>query len=1082
MKKTGIKTILLFLSCLIGLYGFAQQKTVSGMVLNGADKSPVPGASITVKGSKDAVISGADGSFSLTVSNEDAILVISSIGFETAEISVSGRNAIEVLLKEKADALEEVVVTGYTSQRKKDLTGAVAVVDVNQLKSQPVASPIEALQGKATGVTIINDGAPGSTPQIRIRGFSTINNNDPLYIIDGMPYEGKLSWLGSSDIESMQVLKDASAASIYGARANNGVVIITTKKGKKGPPLVTFDTYYGTQRPNRSTFPKFLNPQQYAEYFYQAFRNAGLTPGLGETTGENYGSDPNTPVIADYLVAGPKRGHQITAADADPSKYKYSMDPDEFYQITRANKEGTNWFDEITTNAPIQNYQLSVSGAGDNSNYAISGGYLRQDGTIKYTGFERYIIRANTSFDLLNKRVTLGQNMQYSYTKGVGFGVNPNTAGGYQAEGSPMGFAYRAQTVIPVYDIMGNFAGTRGDKLGNAENPLALLYRAKDNVNKSGQFFGSVFADIKILKDLKYRSTFGLRYENYNGLSIGYPNPEFAEGSFTRNSLSEYFGVGSEWTWTNILTYNSSFGDNHRLTALAGTEAIESTYRSVDGNGNDFFVAGDLNYYYLSTAAVRNSSSQGGFGALYSIFGKIDYSFKDRYLLSATLRRDGSSNFGPDNRFGLFPAASAAWRLSDEAFMQNVSWINELKLRVGYGVTGNQRIPSFQFLKRYQSEINYSFYPIGGANLASGLWTNSYDNVAIKWEEAKTINVGADFSLFNNTIEGSVEWFKRNTEGVLYPVPLPAAGVGRGASPFVNSGDIENKGIEIGLNYHYEPIASDDAFKFDVGVNFSKYTNKIIQLAPTVSEQPYLTMRGVTTSVLKAGAPLGAFYGYQVEGIFQDAADVQKGPTYDKARVGGFKFADLSGPDGVPDGVIDGFDRTVIGSPHPDFIYSINFNASYKRFDLVMFFNGSQGNDLFELTRQYTDLSAFDGGVSTRVLDAWSPTNTGSMMPSPFRAPGTREYESSSYYVQDGSFFRMRNLQIGYNFPTERLFKDRIKNLRAYISATNLFTLTKYTGLDPEVSQFSSTFTAPGVDMGIYPVPRQYLVGLSVTF
>lgn len=1065
------------------LYSTIQELTIAGTVTNAADNQPILGAAVRAKGTTRGTSTDNDGRFSLVVDAND-VIEVSYIGFVTQEFrATTGRNVYNISLVESLSILDEVVVTGYSTQRVRDLTGSVAVVDVRSLKQQPAASPIEALQGKATGVQIINDGAPGATPQIRIRGFSTINNNDPLYVIDGMPYEGKLGWLNANDIESMQVLKDASAASIYGARANNGVVIITTRRGQKGEPKVTFDSYYGIQNPNRNRFPQFLNPQQFGEYVYTRFKNAGITPGTSETSGTNYGSDPNNPVLPDYLLAGTKTGHEITAADADPSLYNYVMDPSQFYQITPANKAGTDWFDVITRDAPMQNYQLSILGGGDQSTYAISGSAFKQEGTYRHTGFERYNIRSNTTFNLWDDRITIGENMQYSHTRGNGFGVNVNTAGGYQGEASPIGWAYRIQTIIPVYDIMGNFGGTNGNRLGNADNPLSVLYRSKDNINNSGQFFGSAFADIKLLDGLNFRTTYGLRYETYNGNSISYPNPERSEGNFTNNSLNEWQGHNTEWTWTNTLTYRNTFNDKHALTVLAGTEAVESKWHELGGIGNDFFISGDMNYYYLNTAAITSGRSSGSESALYSIFGRADYGFDDRYLLSATVRRDGSSNFGPENRYGVFPAASIAWRLSSEQFMNTATWVNDLKLRAGYGVTGNQRIPTFQYLRRFASGVNQSFYPIlGGNGLASGLWASNYDNQGVKWEEAQSLNVGLDYSLFDGKIDGAIDWFDRKTTGMLYPVPQPAAAVGTGASPYLNSGDMQNKGVEFSLNYHYTAQTGDNPFQFDVGLFISRYTNNLIRLAPSVSEQPYLTLRGVTTSVMKTGAPMGAFYGYQVDGIYQNEAEIENSASYGGARVGGFRFADISGPDGVPDGVIDGHDRTVIGSPHPDFIYSLSLGASWKRFDVNMFFNGSQGNDLFDLTRQYTDFYAFPGAVSTRVLDAWTPQNPNSTIPSPHANAPTIEYQSSSYYVQDGSFFRMRNLQIGYTVPTNQILQGRVSNFRVYASATNLFTLTKYSGMDPEVSQYSSTFTAPGVDMGVYPVPRQYLLGLSVTF
>lgn len=1060
---------------------WAVDQVITGTVTD-QNGNPIPGVTVSVPGTTVGTATDLDGKYSLSVP-DGSTLVFSFIGFASQTIAVGDRSVIDITLVEDVSSLEEVVVVGYGTQRRSDLTGSVAVVNVKDMKAQPAASPIEGLQGKATGVHIINAGAPGATPQIRIRGFSTINNNNPLYIIDGVPFEGKLSWLNASDIESMQVLKDASAASIYGARANNGVVIITTKSGEPGDPKISFDMYYGTQSPNRSRFPEFLNPQQYAEYVYQRYINAGKTPGLSGTTGSNYGSDPQTPVLPDYLLAGTTTGHNITAADADPSLYNYSLEnPSQFYQITRANKEGTNWFEEITRNAPMQNYQLSISGGSDKASYALSGGYFDQVGTYKYTHFKRYTIRSNSQFKLLNGRLTVGENLQYSATAGNGFGVNENTAGSYQGEASPIGWAYRIQTIVPVYDIMGNFGGTRGDKLGNADNPLSILYRSKDNMANSNQLFGNAFANLEIISGLNLRTNFGLRYETWDGKSIGYPNPERSEGNFDNNTLSEYQGKGTEWTWSNTLNYTHNFDDIHNLTLLLGTEAIKGSSHQLNGSGRDFFVTGDLNYYYINTAATNTAGSSGGSSSLFSVFGRADYSFMSKYLVSATLRRDGSSNFGPENRYGLFPAASVAWRLSNEGFMNNSTWMDDLKIRAGYGVTGNQSIPSFQYLRRFASGINNSSYPITGGELASGLWTSNYDNRAIKWEERSSINIGVDYSLFDYKIDGSIEWFNTATKGVLYPVPQPTAAVGSGASPFINSGDIKNTGVEFAINYHHNMSSTgSDVFQFDVGASVSSYKNMLESLAPTVSEQPYLTLRGVTTSIMRAGAPLGSFYGYNVIGINQSTEDIASSASYDGARVGGFKYEDVSGPDGVPDGIIDGFDRTVIGNPHPDFIYSLSFNAAYKNFDLSMFFNGSHGNDLFDLTRQYTDFYAFPGAVSVRTLDAWSPENPNSLMPSPYDEPPTIEYQSSSYYVQDGSFFRMKNLQLGYNFPVNNMFGNHISGLRVYLSATNLFLITSYSGMDPEVSQYSSTFTAPGVDMGVYPIPRQYLFGINLT-
>lgn len=1059
---------------------FFQESVIKGTVTDKKDGIAIPGVAVQIKGTTRGSVTNDKGEYQLNAKAGDVIR-ISSVGYTATEFTIeASKSTYNFQLEASNSTLNEVVVTGYSSQRVKDLTGSVAVVNVNQMKAQPAASPVEALQGKATGVQIISDGAPGATPQIRIRGFSTINNNDPLYVVDGVPYEGKLSWLNAGDIESLQVLKDASSASIYGARANNGVVIITTKKGIKGPPRVTLDAYYGRQVPQRGSFPELMNPTQYADYLFSSFRNAGLTPGTSETTGSNYGTGAN-PTLPDYLVAGKVTGQNITPADIDPSKYNYSRDAATFYQITRANKAGTNWFKEITQDAPIQNYQLSVNGGGEDATYAISGGYLGQEGIVKHTGYERFNVRTNTTFKLFDGKFRFGENLQYSYEEFYGVGVNPNVSGDYQGEGSALGFSYRIPTIIPVYDIMGNFAGSRGDKLGNAQNPLSLLYRAKDNKNKRNFFFGNAYAEVDILDGLTAKTSFGIRYENYGSISVTYPNLEFSEGS-NANSLSETQGSNRDWTWTNTLTYKLNVPDRHALTVLLGTEAYDYLNRSLTGGRNEFFLLGNMDYYYLSrgSANISNTSS-GGTSSIYSLFGRVDYTLMNRYLFSATVRRDGSSNFGPANKYGTFPAFSAAWRLSEESFMHDVNWITDLKFRAGYGVTGNQRIPGFQYLARYESALNNSAYPVTGAGVTTGVWQNAYSNPDVKWEELKSLNLGVDFTLFDGKFDGAFDWYTRKTSDMLYPVPLPSQAIGEGGAPFVNIGDMSNKGIEIGLNYHYGP-STKGAFSLDAGVNFSRNVNTVDALAPSVKQQVYGNFRSLSTTILKPGESFGSFYGYKVIGIYQNASEVTTGPSYDRARVGGLKYQDISGPGGKPDGIIDPNDRTVIGNPHPDFLYSFSLNARYRNFDLSMFFNGSQGNELYEATRYFTDFSTFDGSASTRMLDAWSPTNTSSKTPSPFRGASDLEYASSSYYVQDGSYFRMKNLQIGYTFPMEKVLGGKVRNLRVYGSATNLFTITKYTGLDPEVSQTNSTFSALGVDFGIYPVGRQYLLGISAGF
>ncbi|KEQ31604.1 membrane protein [Pedobacter antarcticus 4BY] len=1061
-------SVLLLMSLCIAFSVHAQTR-ITGKVVASDDKMPVIGASVKIKNSASGTMTDANGAFAIQAGPSD-VLVISFIGYGTREVTVGQQKSIDVTLQSNSNDLTEVVVTGYTAQRKKDLTGSVAVVDVAQLKAQPAASAVEALQGKAPGVQIVNDGAPGSTPQIRIRGNSTINNNEPLYVVDGVPYEGNLNWLNQNDIESLQVLKDASSASIYGARANNGVVIITTKKGIAGPPKINLDAYVGISAPRKSTFPKMMNPQQYAQYIFDGYTNAGLPIDAGA----NYGSG-STPTLPEYLVAGGANGQDVTAADADPSKYNYTRDTKTFYQITKANKQGTNWFEEMTEPAPVQSYQLSSTGGSENATYAFTGGYLNQKGTIKNTGFTRYNLRSNTNI----KKVRFGENAQYSYSEAYGMGVNTATAGEDQGEGSPIGWAYRMPTIVPVYDIQGNYAGSRGSRLGNAENPIAVLDRQKGNLSKSNFFFGNVFAEADIIDGLVARTSFGLRYENYSRIEMRYPNLEFSEGN-TSNSLTEVNGYRTEWTWTNTLNYNKVFNEKHRLGILLGTEAIKSSSRETTAARNDFFLLGDPNYYYLNNgASAISNGSFGALGSLFSLFGRADYAYNDRYLASITVRRDGSSNFGPENKYGVFPAASVAWRISEEDFLKDVSWLTDLKFRAGYGETGNQRIDANQYLNRYRNSIIQSGYGMGGGNgIVAGVWQNSYANTGVKWESLKSLNLGVDFTLADGVFDGSFDWYNKKTSDMLYRVPLPATAVGGGTSPYVNIGDMSNKGVELALAYHYGRN-NDKPFKFDIMANISRNVNKIVKLSDDVSEQPYGFYRSLTTSLLKVGESFGSFYGYKVAGIYQNADDVKNSPSYEGARVGGFKYADVNG-----DGALTPEDRTIIGDPNPDFLYSLGFNASYKNWDFAAFFNGSQGNDLYDVNRYFTDFPSFDGARSTRLLNAWSPSNPDSQIPSSYVGGSTLEYASSSYYVQNGSFFRMKNLQIGYSIPMENASKTKtgINKLRIYVSATNLFTITKYTGLDPEVGQSFDTFSAPGVDRGVYPIPRQFLIGVNLGF
>lgn len=1061
------------LFCLLFYSGlsFGQMK-IHGKVISSDEQSPIIGATVKIKNTANGTITNSMGEFVISADGSDSLMV-SYVGYRDKTVPVNSTGEMTVVLEATSQSLSQLVVVGYGVQKKKDLTGAIAIVDVKSMKAQPAASAIEAMQGKAAGVNIVNSGAPGTTPQIRIRGYSTINNNDPLYIIDGVPYQGKLSWLNQNDIESMQILKGASAASIYGSRANNGVVIITTKKGKEGTPLnVTLDAYFGVSQPIKSTFPHFLTPMQFAQYQFQSYRNAGLDP--ADYLGIMYG-DGEEPVLPDYLIAGSAVGRNVTTEDADPAKY--SHDPNNFYQITKANKTGTDWMRAITRSAPVQNYQIGATGGGKNSTYAFSAGYLNQLGIVKYTNFKRYSVRMNSQFNALDNHFRFGENVLFTRAEAVGYATNGNTPGGGNYENSPVDQVYKMQVIIPVYDIGGNFAGAQGNDLGDGKTPLGMLYRSKDNFTHENRLFGNLFGEIDILNGLTFRTSFGVDLNNYNSQNITYPNLEEPTGS-PANGYSASQGYGMQWTWTNTVNYKHVFQGDHTINLLLGTEANYSSYRDLSGSRSGYFLLGDQDYYYLNSGSSNITNAESGnISTLSSLFGRLDYSFKSKYLLSATVRRDGSSNFGAANLYGVFPSFSAAWRISNESFMSSVSWLNDLKIRAGYGETGNQNIPANNAYDLYQSLNSTSYYPMNGTNaLVSGVSQNQVGNPALKWEVLKSTNLGVDFTLLESAIDGSIDLYNRTTSGMLFPVPLPSHISGMANSPYINAGSMRNKGIEIVLNYHYG-VNNNNPFKFNLGLNFAHNVNKLVRLAPGIENAPFGNFRSLTTTIFQVGQPYGEFYGYRQAGIFQNQQEVAES-TQPGARVGGIKFADANG-----DGKFSADDRTTLGSPLPKFTYGINTDFSYKNFDLSCFFYGSQGNKIYNVTRYFTDFQVFPSPASTRLLNVWSPDNTSSKIPAPSALASAIEYQSSSYYIEDGSYFRLKNLQLGYTFKGLSLGeKVGISNMRVYASMTNVFTITKYSGMDPEVTQANQTFNLPGIDFGIYPVPQQFLIGLNASF
>ena len=1061
-------------------FAFAQRK-VTGKVTESGVASGIPGVTVLIKGSTLGTTTDANGAYSIDVPNNTSVLTFSSIGYNPAEEVVGTRSEINVSLSLDTKSLGEVVVTGYASQRKKDITGAVTVVNAKELTSTPAASVTQMLQGRAAGVVVGNDNSPGGGTMVRIRGFGSVNNNSPLYVIDGVPTQGTLNQLNPNDIESMQVLKDASAASIYGARAANGVVIITTKKGKAGEPNISFDYYTGTQQSGKML--NLLNTSELGSYLYQADLGAGKNPSVTSPSVQ-YKFGPNgEQTVADYIypnVYGSLPANYTYTNDiADPNLGKTA------YNITKANKEGTDWQDVIFDPAPISNYQIGATGGSNSGKYAISANYFSQDGILKYTKYNRYSVRANTEFK--KNFLTIGENFTFSYDERQGIANNN--------ESNPIMFAIRVHPIIPVFDITGGpaalggtntspyngFAGSKGVNLGNAPNPLARLYREQDNLTKGTHIFGNVFAEFDIMKGLKARTSYGLEYNQFNRSEYFHRDIEAAEAR-NANSLNVINSFDKSATWFNTLNYAKSMG-LHELNVLVGTESV-TTYSVGFSASRSNFSFDDLDYRYLnsgSAAGLANAGDGAIRSALFSQFGKVNYGYKDTYLADFTLRRDGSSRFSEAYRYGVFPAFSVGVRMSEFEFMKDLKFVNDMKLRFGWGKTGNQNIPNvYNAYTLYAADPSNNAYDINGtgSSIVGGFDLVQFGNTNGKWETTTSTNIGLDAVLLNNKMELVLDVYNRVTSDMLTQIAIPRT-AGTGSIPFTNIGEVQNKGIDLGLNYR-DKVGD---FRYQLGFSIGHYKNKVIKL----NDDPNATIFGFATrlpaiSATKAGLPIASYYGYFVDGVIKDDAEAAAAPKFGSyTRAGTFKFRDVNG-----DGIITAADRTIIGNPHPDFTYGINVNLGYKNFDLTMFGQGVQGNEIFNYVRYWTDFNTFQGNRSTEMLyDSWKKQGDVAKLPRLNSGDATSQ-QISSYFLEDGSYLRLKNVQLTYSIPANIMKKVKMGSAQIYVQGQNILTMTKYTGLDPDINLRTSGNDNQdihmGIDEGAYPVAKSYLVGVRLGF
>jgi TonB-linked SusC/RagA family outer membrane protein len=1067
----------------------AQERVITGTVTDETGAT-MPGVNVLLKGTSAGTATDVDGNFRISIPNDQATLVISFVGYATSEIQVGSRSVVNVQLAADVQTLTELVVTGYSVDKRRELTGSVSTVKAKEMTIAPTGNVEQMLQGRVAGVTVITNGQPGTTSQIRVRGFGAFGGNAPLYIVDGVPTDN-IAFINPDDIESTTVLKDAAAASIYGARAASGVIIYTTKKGQRGNRKlnVTYDNMIGVTTPGKGQ--EMLNPTEFAEWTWNAIKNtetanaaaAGrpvdFATALSNFNHPQFGGGL-TPVIPEYLRVGSQNGAAITGSvDLNAQRALYNVDPRNgpIYNVIRANREGTDWYDEITDPAPVQRHTLGFSGGSENYRFYLGLSGQDQKGILKNQSFKRYAIRANTEFDVL-KGLRIGQNAQFTYRQTLGLLGDGGGIGSSDDENDILS-AFRMPSIIPVYNVFGGYAGTAAGGFNNPRNPVATRDGQKDDRNFNALAFGNVYAEYDVIPGLTLRTSIGGTYTNYAYKFYGRWQYENSE-----NNSAFTFGQGSGynfgWTFTNTANYRKTF-DDHNLDILVGQEALNS------GAGWDVSATGlnpfswDPNFVNLTQTSSRVVNSAQYLGVnFYSLFGRVNYSLKEKYILSAVVRRDGASRFGGNNRYGVFPAFSVAWRISDEAFMDAVPFISDLKIRGGYGTMGNSNnvAPENQF-SLYGGSLGASAYDISGTNNSAvqGFYRTRIGNADAKWETSVTKNIGFDGNLFDGKLDVIVDFWEKDTRDLLLAVPITATAGPNAAPPSVNIGRMLNRGLDLAITGKGN-FTSD--LQFEATLNGSFLRNEITELAPGLT---YLTtvnpgFRGIQPIRNQIGYSISSFYGYKVQGIFQSAEEVAAAPAQDGKGVGRFRYEDLNN-----DNVINDLDRTYLGSPVPKFTGGFNFILRYKGFDLEAYTYTSLGNKIFNVSRWFTDFyPSFQGAaISARVKDSWTPTNTGATIPIFESASNfSTNTQASSFYVENGNYLRMQNLTIGYNFPSATLTRLGLTRLRLFASTNNLFTISNYTGLDPAVGGAADTNF--GIDVGNYPVTRSFTGGINIGF
>ena len=985
--------------CLIGMLLpmciFAQQITVQGVVKDQTGETVI-GASVMEKGTTNGTITGIDGDFSLNMSS-NGTLVVSFVGYKTQEVQVKGQKQLQVVLSEDAEMLDEVVVIGYGTMKKSDLTGAVSSIGNKDIKDSPVSNLGQAIQGKISGVQIVDAGKPGDNVSIKIRGLGSINNCDPLVVIDGVPTDLGLSSLNMADVERLDVLKDASATAIYGSRGANGVVMITTKRGTEGKGKLAVSANYSFQ--NATNVPSLLNAAQYAELSNDMMVNSGRNP------------NPEW---------------------ANPSELG----------------AGTDWMDELLRTGVMQNYTVSYSGGNEKSHYYVSGGFLDQSGIVKSVNYRRFTFQSNSDAQVLK---------WLKFSNNITFSADTKKSGSYN-----IGDALKALPIYPVKNEDGSWSGPDGNSewYGSTRNPIGPTELNKSQTD-GYNFLANLTAELTFTKWLKFKSTFG-----YDAIFWFIDNftPKYNWKPTPTEETSRYKSDNKSFTylWDNYFLFDHTFAEKHRVGLMAGMSA--------QWNTNDYLNAQKNVFMFDNVHEMDNGEEMYAIGgnetewALLSYMARVNYSYEDRYLLTATIRRDGSSRFGKKHRWGTFPSVSVAWRASQEKWFPKNDYINDLKVRAGYGVTGSQAsVGNYSYLASY----NTSVYPFGiSSGNQTALVSSTLANPYIHWEEVAQTNIGFDASLFNSRVMFSFDAYLKETRDMLVKASIPiTSGFEDTTTTYTNAGKVRNQGIEMSL--HTINLTGELGWETNLTATYNK--NKIKDLN---SDVPYYInqINNSYVTMLAKDYPINVFYGYVTDGIFQNQSEVNTHAVQPGAEPGDIRFRDLNN-----DGVINDSDRTVIGNPNPSWLFSMNNSLSYKGFELSVFLQGIAGNKIYNANNIDNTGMAAAYNQTTDVLKRWQGEGTSNSMPRAVFGDPNQNTRVSDRFVENGSYLRLKNITLSYTFPKQWLQKAQIENARLSLSCENVATITGYSGFDPEVG-------INGIDQNRYPISRTFSLGLNFNF